>query len=107
MFARFMLNGDCFASLNTEIRFLVASARVDNAELMEIYLKKTEDSNDRRILSCICKVLKGMMRSSDIQFYVIDKSLDSSETEAAFLRNKYQKYLSNINDSILSIYVKL
>ena len=99
------LVGACYAELNTEIRFSVADARSGGTELLRFTI--TDSSTDAsRIFNCAARVLRAMMRSELIQFFVPDAELSSGSTEAEFLVNKYGGVL-NTSSSAPSIYVKI
>ena len=108
MYIDFRLNGTCRAELNTEVRFNIAGARADKAELVRLDLPLTEDErNNSRLFCCLTKVLRAMMRDGAIQFYVTDDGFSSASTEAAFLENKYHSYIISSDEDHKYVYVKM
>ena len=108
MYLEFRLDGTCRAELDTEVRFNIAGARADKAELVRLDLPFTEDErNNSRLICCLIKVLRAMMREGGIQFYVSDDGFAASSTEAAFLENKYHAYILPSDAEHKYIYVKM
>lgn len=98
------LTGNCYAELNTEIRFCVADARSGGTELLCLSLPCGDGSS--RLLNCALRVLRAMARAELIEFFVPSTELSSGSTEAEFLANKYSSVLKNEKDSC-SIYVRI
>lgn len=108
MFCSFDLSGTGRSELNTELRFLFASAKVDGEEVVRLRLPLTDDEKeDARIIGCSIKVLRTLKKENVIQFYVNREGFAAGSTEASFLLNKYGQFIQNrTNDSAL-IYVKI
>ena len=107
MFSSFNLNGTCRYELNTEMRFLFASAKVDGCEIVKIVFPECENEKENeRIRGCIIKVLRTLKKEKIIQFYVNKEGFAQNSTEASFLTNKYNEYLDQSSDQE-SIYVKI
>ena len=71
MFNSCQLFGQNRVELNTELRFLIASAKVDGAELLRIDPPTCEDEKENlRIIGCIIKVLRTLKKEGVIEFYV-------------------------------------
>lgn len=98
------LAGACYVELNTEIRFLIADARACGIELLRFALHDGDTTS--RILNCAARVLRAMMRSELIQFFITDKELAGGSTEAEFLANKYGSLL-NASLTGPALYVKI
>ena len=108
MFNSYALVGNCRSELNTEMRFLFASARVDGNELvrLELPLGYNEKENGR-ISGSVIKVLRTLKKESVIQFYVNKEGFAAASMEASFLLNKYRDFIAEgVNDPAY-IYVKL
>ena len=108
MFSSFQLLGQSRIELNTELRFIFASARVDGVELLRLDLPvlKTEKDDDR-LDGCLIKVLRTLKKENVIEFYVNKDSFLANSTEAIFLMNKYGEYLNVNPTENTSVYVKL
>ena len=108
MISSYELSGNCRADLNTEMRFLFASAKVDGEELVRLSIPYCSDENERlRINGCVIKVLRTLKKEGTIQFYVNNEGFSVNSTEASFLMNKYYDYISTSNPEREYIYVKL
>ena len=108
MFDSYKISGSCRSELNTELRFLFASAKVDGEELIRLALTHTEDEReDARVNGCVIKVLRTLKKENVIQFYVNGEGFATGSTEASFLLNKYGDYIKDNYDKSSSIYVKL
>ena len=85
-----ILNGKNRKQLDTEIKYMVASARTDGFEVVRLDIDEPQDSPDARRLSvCTMQVLRSMRREGSVQFFIPYKELESDSTEAEFLKNKY------------------
>lgn len=108
MFQEYKLLGDCIADLDTEIRFLLAGARVDGEELIKLFFDSSADERENtRVLSCIIKVLRALKREKTIQFFVSSDGFCTGTTESVFLLNKYSAYIHNTDNTANYVYVKL
>ena len=108
MISSFDLVGNSRNELNTEMRFLFASAKVDGEELIRLVLPHTENEKENlRINGCVIKVLRTLKKESIIQFYVNKESFTVASTEASFLLNKYGEYVSDGAGEARYIFVKL
>lgn len=104
----YKLLGNCRSELNTEIRFLFASARVDGEELVRLDIPLCEnEKEDTRINGCVIKVLRTLKKEGVIQFYVNKESFAAGSTEASFLLNKYGEFILDGGRESAYIYVKL
>ncbi len=95
--------------LTTELMFELASARVEDTELVRFNIIISEPMAKKNV-STITKVLKNMKSSGQIQFFATKESFNSSSTEAVFLINKYPELFENIpatTDVNIYFYVKL
>ena len=107
MFSEYTLTGTSQSELNTEVRYVTASAAVDKKS---IFCLKLFDENSYAALekrkSCLLKVLRGMKKEGIIEFFVTKEGFREENTEAVFLINKYSEYLKLVDDSEY-VYVKL
>ena len=108
MFQSYDLVGKCLSELNTEMRFLFASAKVDGEEITRLVLPfGTDDRENARINGCAIKVLRTLKKDKIIQFYVNKEGFAVHSTEASFLINKYAEFVTGATDDPAFIYVKL
>ncbi len=104
----FILRGTTRPELDTEVKFNIATARVDGAELLRFAMPRTADSReDGKIIATLTKLLKGIARNGDIQFFALNPEIESSSLEGAFLLNKYNDFILPDNDSYTYVYVKM
>ena len=95
--------------VDTEIKFSIANARAENAELLRFDIKKDEELIGK-IYNATIKVLKKMKNLGQIQFIATQKSFSDQNAEAQFLINKYPEETDNIPKCIDGeefIFVKL
>lgn len=108
MFKSFDLIGNSRSELNTEMRFLFASARVDGEELVRLVIPLGENERENaRINGCAIKVLRTLKKEGAIEFYVNKEGFVANSTEASFLLNKYGDFIADGADNPAFIYVKL
>lgn len=101
MVANHVLFGINQNDINNELRFLIASARVDGKTLMTLTFSPEVSEKQKQYALKSLRVLK---RESIIEFFVFSDDLDTDSTTAVFLMNKYGEY---IDASVDSIYVKI
>ena len=97
------LSGECFADLNTEIRFAVAEARSEATEILRL----TPGNTDTRAINCMIRVLRAMSKDGLIQFFVPTAQMADGSTEAEFLINKYSAHIASDEWAGADYYVKL
>ena len=108
MFDSFKLVGQNRSELNTEMRFLFASAKVDGLELLRLDLPITDvEKENARINSCVIKVLRSLKKEGIIEFYVNREGFSVNSTESIFLQNKYGDYIESNVTETTSVYVKM
>lgn len=105
IFIKYNLTGKAKRELDTEIRFLCASARADGAELVCFAID--EDSDNKGHVSSVKSILSAMKKENLIQFFVTGDRLDGRTVEADFLSNKYGEYIASSDDGNFKVYVKL
>ncbi len=106
MFRICSLSGACYSELNTEIRYLIASAKVDGIELIEFVLTTADESDADRVQHIMIRIARAMKRSGEIEFYLKSTDISSDTTEASFLMNKYSDFLNEKKEGD-SIYFKI
>lgn len=108
MFKCYELIGKCRNELNTEMRFIFASAKVDGEELVRLEFQREEnDKENDRIEGCIIKVLRRLKKEGIIQFYVNKDGFDANSTEATYLLNKYGEYINGSGEYSGFVYAKI
>lgn len=108
MFTSFNLIGQSRIELNTELRFLFASAKVDGAELVRLDLPLCANEKDAaRVSGCVIKVLRMLKKDGIIDFYVNKEGFLANSTEASFLLNKFGEFINDTAFSGMSIFVKI
>ncbi|MBQ8303156.1 MAG: hypothetical protein IJX97_06440 [Clostridia bacterium] len=87
-----------FASLETEIMYEIATARVDGAELLRFNLPLSSVEKKqlpiKKYLQRTYKILKELKLKGMIQFFATSHEFRYSLTEAVFLINKYPELVS-------------
>lgn len=100
------LSGTSKQELDTEIKFICASAKADSVELLAMFAEhNTTGDCDNKILSYAKAILNGMKRNGKIQFFVTKDRYTSANTEYQFLLNKCPKLISVERQPL--VYVKL
>ena len=108
MFQNVDLTSSDRCGLSTEIRFAIASATVDQLELLAISYHKTLDQSiDKRMISAIARILSAIKRDGKLSFYITYDSLSGASTEAEFLKNKYSEQLNMDTSDKFVFLVKL
>ena len=110
LFLSFNLHGSCKRDFNTEIRYVIASAKVDGADFVCLSIPRTDDEpENKRLFTCLIKVLGTMKREGSVQFFVTDGDILRMTTEAQYIMNKLSDKLPTASSKIseISVYVKL
>lgn len=107
----YRLNGINQNEISTEIKFILASARFDGAELLRfVYETNETDREARRLHNIVIRVLRSLRARKSIQFFVFPEDFTEETTEAAFLLNKYPDHFSappSVKDNEGEFYVKI
>lgn len=104
----FELLGNCQIDMDTEIKYNIVNAAYEGGELVIFRIKKrNEDKENSRLSFCAVKVLRGLKRAGNIQFFLNDDGLLDSTTEASYLINMYPDIREMISGDYISIFVKL
>ena len=101
MVSNHVLYGVSQSDTHNEIRFLVASARVDGKALVTLSFNPECAEKQKQYA---LKALRSLKREAVIEFFVPVEELNEESTESVFLINKYGPYL---NTEAECIYVKL
>lgn len=108
MFNEYTLDGKCLTELNTEMRFNIADARADMAELVRFSIPLSDDERDNlRLSNCLIKILRSIGHDGLIQFFVTDRDFENATTQAEFLINKYSDKLTPSTESVRHFYIKM
>ena len=108
MFSEYILTGTCLSELDTEIRFNIANARQEKAELIRLSLSVATSAPDaKRIANCVIKIIRSMMKVDLIQFFINEDDINSRSTEAEFLLNKYSSFILSSKRERISFLIKL
>ena len=105
IFTTHSLEGKIKKDIDTEIRFICASARADSSEL--VYCFTSDAQNVKSRFSAIRSVLGAMKREGLIQFYVSSDSMKQRTVESDFLNNKYSGILSEVKEDESGFFVKI
>ena len=84
--------------LMTVLRFNIAAARAERAELIQLELSEEKDSTRRREYSSVTVRLRQLKREGVIQFFATEDDFVNNSTEAVYLLNKYPE-LSELADA--------
>ena len=103
VYCDFILEGSTLKDLNTEIRYDLATARVDGKELV-CFSSKNEDAD---AFGLALRVLRGLKREGSLQFFVLHKALSQQAQEAAYIMNKYSGYICASDERSCAVYVKI
>ena len=98
--------GDTVSALN-EIKFEVATARVEGAELLIIDYPDGEGMC--RFLQKASNVLRKMKQRRSIQLYAFAENFSREGTESVYLKNKYSELFMNYfpDKEDRRVYIKL
>lgn len=106
MFEYIELSFEERSSVETEIRFLLATASVDKLELLAIAFKKENEAVDKRKESAIKRTLNTLKKEGKVTFFVNYDLLENGSTESEFLKNKYQAFLTKRENDVV-FFVKI
>ena len=74
--------------LMTELRFNIAAARAEKAELMKLELTAEERLRRREYRSVLVR-LRQLKKEGVVQFFATEKDFTEGSTEAVYLLNKF------------------
>ena len=105
------VNCENIDNLSTELRYEIATAKVDGLQLLRINLcnNALEDSGYTKLIGGAIRLLKEMKREGRVQFIASKDSFEKNKTEAVFLINKYPELfpLEQNTNGCEFIYIKL
>jgi len=90
--------------VDTELRFVIASARANGNELLHLKLDCEEDS---KIALTLHKQLKTMKREGKIDFFADKEAFSTQNAQASYLINKFPKVTESIDSAIFFFIIKL
>ena len=94
------LNGTNQIELNIEIRFALAGARADGAELLAFSIK-TENCK-----LAVQRILNKLKKEGLIQFFVSKEQINERLTEAEYLKNKFN-HVIRLESRDVNYYAKI
>ena len=100
IFCEIILEGSSQRELDTEIKFNIAAARADGAELIAL-------TAEGDALPAAQRVLRLLKREGTIQFFVMCSALSEEKRESEFLLNKYGEYISEGSSDANKVYVRI
>jgi hypothetical protein len=98
------LNNDAQDTLNTEIRFNVASARASGCEFVCL---ETYNADKDKILATTAKILQAMKKEGKIDFFATRLDFESNNAKAGYLSNKIANVFEIMSNNNLLLIVKL
>lgn len=102
-----LLSGNTVLELDTEVRYGIATARADGAEVVCLeFLKKESEKETERIFSSLTKILRKLRREGALQFFVTNDGFNKNTTEAKYLLNKYSGVICTEKTGSIIVYVK-
>ena len=102
------LSGSNISELETEIRYYVATARADGAQLIRFDLTHFgSEKEDSRIMSCATRVLRRIKNERIIQFFLPKTSVGGVGAESDYLLNKYYDFVTAEDAGDSSVFVKM
>ena len=107
MFDYIYLNTTEISSIDTELRFLIASATVEKKELVALAFNIEDESASKKFFHKVKKGLSMLKRDGKISFYIEYSDINSESTEAEFLKNKYLPHLTKRTNADTVIFLKL
>lgn len=101
-----VLKNDSYEQLCVEIRYLVASARATDGELVSISLDHS-DENISKVLAAVVKILRAMKKEGKIDFFASGEDFTLGSAEASYLNNKFPDIIRDFNLSGAAYIIKL
>ena len=99
------LEGSKLRDIETEIRFAIATERASDRELVRFYIGGSlGEEYSEKTLTIAKRVLKGIKKERGIQAFATSEQLNTSNTEAAYLLNKYPEIAL---EGTASVFVKI
>ena len=107
MFDYIYLNTNEASSIDTELRFLIASATVEGKELLALAFSIEDEVLSKKFLQKVKRGLSVLKLEGKISFYTNHSAIDNESTESEFLKNKYLPFLNKRLEADTVIFVKL
>ena len=104
-YADYYLNGKNKTELYTEIRYIIASARVDGLDLVCLNLPVEGEEGEKAIRAAV-RILASMRREGVLQIYMRSDKINNGSQEAEFLKNKFSGLIKEADEGYVGIYVK-
>ena len=101
-----ILKSDVYDQILTEIRYLVASARATERELISIKLS-SDASDGSKALLAVVKTLKILKKEGKIDFFVSAEDFLLGTAESSYLINKFPDVTLKMEEENSNFIVKL
>ncbi len=101
-----ILKSDAYDQILTEIRYLVASARATERELISIKLRSDASDSSKALLAVI-KTLKILKKEGKIDFFVSADDFLTVSAESSYLINKFPDVMVVLEEEKPNCIVKL
>ncbi len=92
------------SQIETEIRFIIASARSLGNEIVCL---KTKGDAEFKIYAAIIKNLKAIKKQGKIDFFAEKEAFEQLSAEASYLLNKFPKITEYIDSESTSVIIKI
>ena len=99
------IQGNNQVTMDTELRYVIASARVDSVELIRFDINESAEDVDR-LYGCVIKVLRSIRKDRCFQFFLPVINMSDRETETQFLLNKYYDFVTESDRGEHSVFIK-
>ena len=103
---KYNILGNNQITMDTELRFLLATANVEGTELIRFDINESAEDIDR-LYGCVIKVLRSIRKDKFFQFFLPVKNMSDRETETQFLLNKYYDFVADTDRGEHSVFVKM
>ena len=90
--------------LETEIRFVIASARATGNELISL---KTKPESEAKTVAMLTKQLKSIKKQGTIDFFASKEAFSELNAEASYLINKFPEVTEYIGSEEFFVIVKI
>ena len=97
----YTLSKDVKSNIETEVLFVVASARAQGKEFIEFVLA------DEKQYSMIAVILRRLKKQGKIQIFVGQNDFESNTKEVMYLKNKFSELVSEFSGGSEKILVKI
>ena len=97
----YVLESTSKKDIDAEIRFLIATAKYDKIDLLNLSIAKQSSKDElNRILYSVTKVLAGLKKSGEIAFFLKSDQMDEDSREVNYLKNKFSSIDTALINSV-------